>query len=288
MPRSKRSQASRAGSSTRDHTNQPRFPDGRCAGVPALYMSSTPATPATQISSASPAISTQPSNAVSGWVEAQYDSATKSWTKLWTPQSPSLLPAYSLPGEGEPGINEYFHCPGTATKSNNLQEDLCPEAADNGTTHQPELMSSDRDQDVVRDNGGMLLVASGTVMRGPISPLRVTGSSTFSSTELSLSFMALALSDYYFGSCIPFICNNTISNSSNSSHSSSHHLHIFSFTMDSDLIPQVIEYLSKKGYSKTEAMLRAESSGLETEGRPIVTPKDDFTGRKFRQAFGEA
>lgn len=41
---------------------------------------------------------------------------------------------------------------------------------------------------------------------------------------------------------------------------------------------QVIEYLSKKGYTRTEAMLRVESASQNTDSNPngngVVTPQD--------------
>ena len=57
--------------------------------------------------------------------------------------------------------------------------------------------------------------------------------------------------------------------------------------MDADLIPQVIEYLSKKGYSKTESMLRQESANQDVEGRPINTKAEGTGGANYGKAFGE-
>lgn len=57
--------------------------------------------------------------------------------------------------------------------------------------------------------------------------------------------------------------------------------------MDADMIPQVIEYLSKKGYSKTESMLRQESANQDVEGRPITTKAEETGGAKYGKAFGE-
>ena len=51
--------------------------------------------------------------------------------------------------------------------------------------------------------------------------------------------------------------------------------------------PQVIEYLSKKGYSKTEATLRAESASQDAEGRPLPSKTEDIGGIKYRQGFGQ-
>jgi transcription initiation factor TFIID subunit 5 len=50
---------------------------------------------------------------------------------------------------------------------------------------------------------------------------------------------------------------------------------------------QVIEYLSKKGYSKTEAMLRMESANTDREGRPLIQRAEDLGGDKYFKAFGE-
>ena len=57
--------------------------------------------------------------------------------------------------------------------------------------------------------------------------------------------------------------------------------------MATDIIPQVIEYLSKKGYSKTESMLRQESANQDVEGRPINTKAEETGGAKYGKAFGE-
>lgn len=56
--------------------------------------------------------------------------------------------------------------------------------------------------------------------------------------------------------------------------------------MDANVISQVIEYLSKKGYSRTEAMLRMESASQDAEGRPIQTRPDESGGSKYGRAFG--
>ena len=55
---------------------------------------------------------------------------------------------------------------------------------------------------------------------------------------------------------------------------------------DDRLVAQVIEYLNKKGYSKTEATLRAESANQDADGRPIPARTDDISGSKYRQGFG--
>lgn len=52
-------------------------------------------------------------------------------------------------------------------------------------------------------------------------------------------------------------------------------------------ISQVIEYLSKKGYNRTEAMLRQESANLDAQGRVIATRVEDRGGQKYFVAWSE-
>ncbi|CAK4034226.1 Transcription initiation factor TFIID subunit 5 [Lecanosticta acicola] len=47
----------------------------------------------------------------------------------------------------------------------------------------------------------------------------------------------------------------------------------------------VLEYLSKKGYSRTEAMLRKESAHTDQNGNPIATTIDELGGKKYLKAF---
>ena len=49
---------------------------------------------------------------------------------------------------------------------------------------------------------------------------------------------------------------------------------------------QVLEYLSKKGYNRTEAMLRAESAIQDIEGRPLVPRAEDAGGAKYGKGLG--
>ena len=49
---------------------------------------------------------------------------------------------------------------------------------------------------------------------------------------------------------------------------------------------KVIDYLAKKGYNRTEAMLRMESASQEIDGRPLP-PMSDDTRPKFKPAFGQ-
>ena len=50
---------------------------------------------------------------------------------------------------------------------------------------------------------------------------------------------------------------------------------------------QVIEYLSKKGYNRTEAMLRLESASQEVEGKPIEARVEETGGLKYGKALGK-
>jgi len=50
----------------------------------------------------------------------------------------------------------------------------------------------------------------------------------------------------------------------------------------------VIEYLSKKGYAKTEAMLRVESAHTDHEGRPILSNLDDQPDVKYEKAYSKS
>jgi transcription initiation factor TFIID subunit 5 len=50
----------------------------------------------------------------------------------------------------------------------------------------------------------------------------------------------------------------------------------------------VLEYLSKKGYSRTEAVLRKESLNIDANGSPIVSSIMDMGGKRFKIAFETA
>ena len=54
--------------------------------------------------------------------------------------------------------------------------------------------------------------------------------------------------------------------------------------MDANTFHKVIEYLSKKGYSRTEAMLRMESANQEASGTPARV--EESGGAKYARAFG--
>ena len=56
--------------------------------------------------------------------------------------------------------------------------------------------------------------------------------------------------------------------------------------MDAHTRLQVLEYLGKKGYNRTEAMLRKESAHQDAEGRPITTRAEESGGAKYARAFG--
>ncbi|KAF8430200.1 WD40-repeat-containing domain protein [Tirmania nivea] len=47
----------------------------------------------------------------------------------------------------------------------------------------------------------------------------------------------------------------------------------------------VIEYLSKKGYSRTEAMLRVESAHIDADGRPIISRVEDYPDMMHEKAY---
>lgn len=48
---------------------------------------------------------------------------------------------------------------------------------------------------------------------------------------------------------------------------------------------QVIEYLVKKGYTKTEQTLRMEASNLDKDGRPVQSNPDEEGFGKYSKAF---
>ncbi|SMR63810.1 unnamed protein product [Zymoseptoria tritici ST99CH_3D1] len=47
----------------------------------------------------------------------------------------------------------------------------------------------------------------------------------------------------------------------------------------------VLEYLNKKGYARTEAMLRRESANTDPSGAPVPTSIDEMGGKKYGRAF---
>ena len=57
--------------------------------------------------------------------------------------------------------------------------------------------------------------------------------------------------------------------------------------MEANYRYKVIEYLSKKGYNRTEAMLRVESASQDAEGRPVYSRVEESGGLKYGRAFGE-
>lgn len=52
-----------------------------------------------------------------------------------------------------------------------------------------------------------------------------------------------------------------------------------------NIVIKVIEYLVKKGYNRTEQMLRLESSRLDREGRPIQERVEDTGTEKYATAY---
>lgn len=57
-------------------------------------------------------------------------------------------------------------------------------------------------------------------------------------------------------------------------------------TIEPNSFPQVIEYLSKKGYNRTEAMLRLESASQDVEGKTVPVRVEETGGLKYGKAFG--
>ena len=55
--------------------------------------------------------------------------------------------------------------------------------------------------------------------------------------------------------------------------------------MADNLKTQVIEYLVKKGYNRTEQMLRNESTNLDKDGKPIHERAEDFGTGKYQKGF---
>jgi transcription initiation factor TFIID subunit 5 len=56
-------------------------------------------------------------------------------------------------------------------------------------------------------------------------------------------------------------------------------------TIKANLEEKVIEYLVKKGYNRTEQMLRQESSNLDKDGKPIPERVEDLGTQKYTKAF---
>lgn len=49
---------------------------------------------------------------------------------------------------------------------------------------------------------------------------------------------------------------------------------------------QVLEYLNKKGYSKTEATLRREVADRDESGRPVARKVQDKGWEKYSESYG--
>ena len=56
-------------------------------------------------------------------------------------------------------------------------------------------------------------------------------------------------------------------------------------SLTNHLQKQVIEYLVKKGYNRTEQMLRLESANLDKEGKPIQDRAEDFGTAKYTRGY---
>ena len=59
---------------------------------------------------------------------------------------------------------------------------------------------------------------------------------------------------------------------------------VFHTLASSDDMDQVTDYLKKKGFTKTEAIFRQETSNLGPDGRPIVNEAEDGP-KKYARAF---
>lgn len=55
--------------------------------------------------------------------------------------------------------------------------------------------------------------------------------------------------------------------------------------MPTDCTPQVTDYLLKKGFTKTEATFRKESSNVNSDGRPIRKKIDEMGPERYPKAF---
>jgi len=55
--------------------------------------------------------------------------------------------------------------------------------------------------------------------------------------------------------------------------------------INADINAKVIEYLLKKGYNRTEQMLRLESSNLDRDGKPIQERVEDLGNAKYSRGF---
>ena len=49
----------------------------------------------------------------------------------------------------------------------------------------------------------------------------------------------------------------------------------------------MLEYLNKKGYSKTEATLRREAAQHDVDGRPLIRRAEDAGGKKYNIAYSK-
>lgn len=50
-------------------------------------------------------------------------------------------------------------------------------------------------------------------------------------------------------------------------------------------LPQVTDYLLKRGFTKTEAIFRQESRNLGPDGKPVHTKAEDLGPKQYTQAF---
>ena len=54
---------------------------------------------------------------------------------------------------------------------------------------------------------------------------------------------------------------------------------------DTNIVFKVLEYLTKKGYARTEQTLRQESSHVDKDGRPVVDRVEDLGNEKYTKAL---
>lgn len=51
------------------------------------------------------------------------------------------------------------------------------------------------------------------------------------------------------------------------------------------ILSKVLEYLLKKGYTRTEMALRQESANIDNQGRPVFNRSEDYGNDKYIKAF---
>lgn len=56
-------------------------------------------------------------------------------------------------------------------------------------------------------------------------------------------------------------------------------------SLSNQTLRQVIEYLIKKGYNRTEQVLRQESANVDRDGKPIQERAEDLGTAKYSKGF---